>query len=76
MIRFPRMHIADSVANRILNLSDDIQATQNAPPNIPQTASSVAQQGAALDQALQQPVGDVAAIDGIEDAIPLKALDL
>ena len=76
MIRFPRMHIAQSVVNRILNTVDDVQVTENAPPNIPQMANSVAQQGAAIDQATHAPVGDVAPIEGIDDAIALKALDI
>lgn len=64
MIRFPRKHIADSVSERIM------QVAQNMDPN------SVQQQGARLEQALQQPIGDVAPIEGIEDMIALKALDV
>ena len=65
MIRFPKKHIADSVADRI------VQATMQM-----EQANPVQQQGAALDMALQQPVGDMAPIEGIEEMIPLKALDL
>ncbi len=32
--------------------------------------------GARLEQALATPVGDVAPIEGIEDAIPIRALNL
>jgi len=63
MIRLPRKHIADSVAERVAAIKQ-------------QQANSVAGQGLRLDQALQQPVGDVAPIEGIEDAITLKALDI
>ena len=76
MIRFPRMHIAESVVNRILNAADDIQTTEMAPPNIPQMPGNVAQQGAAIDQATHAPVGDVAPIEAIEDALTARALDL
>ena len=62
MIRFPQKHMADSVVERIMAATQQI--------------NSVQAQGQQLDQALQQPIGDVAAIDGIEDAIPLRALDL
>jgi hypothetical protein len=69
------MHIAESVVNRILNAADDVQSVQNAPPSLP-NSPNIQQQGAALDAAVAQPVGDVAPIEGIEDAIPLRALDL
>ena len=62
MIRFPRKHIADSVAERI------IQAAQK--------MDSVEMQGARLDQALAQPPGQMAPVEGIEDAIVAKALDI
>ena len=62
MIRFPRKHIADQVAERIAAIEKKM--------------NSVQAQGARLDQALQQPVGDVAPIEGIEDVIALKALDI
>ena len=62
MIRFPQKHIADSVLERIM-------AAQ-------QQMSSVQAQGQRLDMALQAPVGDVAPMEGIEDAITMKALDI
>ena len=64
MIRFPSRHIADSVAQRIMDVEKKING------------NSVAAQGARLEQAMQQPVADVAPIDGIETAIPARALDL
>ena len=64
MIRFPRKHIADDVADRIMAVQKRM------------TANQVSSQGEQLDQALQQPVGDVAPIEGIEDAVALRALDL
>ena len=74
-IRFPRMHIAESVVNRILNVANDVQVPQNAPPSIPASPNLI-QQGAQLDQALMAPVGDVAPVDNVEDALVGKALDL
>ena len=62
MIRFPQKHIADSVLERIMLAQ--------------QQMSSVQGQGARLDMALQQPVGDVAPMEGIEDAITMKALNI
>lgn len=68
MIKFPKMHIAESVVNRILNVADGIpaqasQAVQNPPPPIvPETA----QQGAMLDAQLATPPTD--ALPGLDQA--------
>lgn len=58
-IRFPRMHIAESVANRLLNLADDMRtggfippAEPTPPPEVP---GATALEGAKLDQALGTP---------------------
>lgn len=64
MIRFPSRPMADRVADRIMAIEKKMNA------------NSVQAQGQQLDAALQQPIGDVAPIEGIEDAIALKALDL
>lgn len=53
-IRFPRMHIAASVTNRILNVADGIPSAAPAaiaPPAMP----DVATQGAVLDAQLATP---------------------
>lgn len=54
-LRFPKMHIADSVVNRILNASDEIEVAvaPAMPPSIP---ADPAEQGAVIDEALQTPV--------------------
>lgn len=59
-IRFPKMHIATSVVNRIQNAFDGIQAAQAIPsvPNVPQMPDS-----SLIDQKLNAPVGDVPPID-------------
>ena len=64
MIRIPRKHIADSVSERIMAVEKKLAANQ------------VQAQGIQLEEALAAPVGDVAPIEGIEDAISLRALDL
>ena len=64
MIRFPRKHVADSVAERIINAEKRLNA------------NSVAAQGAKLEKALAQPAGEMAAPDGVEDAIAGRALGL
>jgi len=66
MINFPKHHLADEVIARIVMNAKRAQAESN----------SVKAQGMQLDQALQQPIGDVAPMEGIEDAITLKALNL
>ncbi len=72
MIRFPQKHIADSVAERIMAAQQ--QAAQQ--QEMVFQENSVAVQGAKLDKALAQPVGDVAAIEGIEEAIAARAMDI
>lgn len=59
-IRFPTMHIAESVTNRILNVWDDLQAADQpamtpTPPAAPNTPQGVEIQGAQLDAALSTP---------------------
>ena len=65
-IKFPKMHIAESVVNRLMNLADDLpepQAATAAPvPTVPNTAL----QSIDLDQALAQPVSG--ALPGIDQA--------
>lgn len=61
-IRFPKRHIADDVVERI---------TQAA-----QRIDKVELQGMQLEQALSQPPGQMASVEGIEDAIVGKALSL
>lgn len=58
-IRFPKMHIAESVANRIMNLADDMRAGGFIPPGeqspVPDVPAMPALEGAKLDQALETP---------------------
>lgn len=71
MIRFPELHIATSVVNRILNANRDILKAQAAPvgsavPSVPDSAPL----GAALDGAIAEPTAAVAGTDPLmaEDA--------
>ena len=69
MIRFPQKHIADNVAERILNVQQQMQLQQK-------QALGVEAQGQRLDQALQQPIGDVAPIEGMDEAFAMKAMNI
>lgn len=63
MIRFPKMHIATSVVNRILNAADDLEPPRAAPvPHAPAVPDPTAE-GAAIDRALASPPGPVPPID-------------
>ena len=67
MIKFPKIHIATSVVNRILNMADGIpdvgsQATRTAEPQVPDTAT----QSLALDSKLS--LGPPGALPGIDQA--------
>jgi len=63
-MRFPKQHIADQVAERILKVEKQL------------AANSVQAQGVALEQALRQPPGDMLPLPDIEAMIPARALDL
>lgn len=72
-IRFPRMHIATSVQNRIINMASAIgpQVSELPAPAVPDATK----EGAKLDQALSQPPGDMAAPAGAEEAVAAAALE-
>lgn len=65
-MRFPHIHLATSVVNRIKNLAADMPAEPTRPPQLP----NVAAQGVQLDQALAQPVQGVPVPPGTDtDAV-------
>ena len=73
-MRFPKMHIAQSVTNRIMNIANKVQpATGQAtmPPAVPQPQAM----GKAIDQALAQPPGAMAAPPGAEGIVTAAALE-
>jgi hypothetical protein len=61
MMRFPRMHIAESVVNRILNTYDGVQDLTAPVMDEPPPAPNPAEDGAMLTEALRvtRPVGSV-----------------
>lgn len=66
MIRFQQRPMVDRVSERLASIIDKQRAQAN----------SVAGQSAKLDAALQQPIADVAGVDGMEDAVVMKALGI
>ncbi len=72
-MRFPRMHIAQSVTNRILNLAEGIeQQNPGVSLRVPPTLNTP--QGQALDQALSQPINAVPVPVGTDAAIAGEAV--
>jgi len=66
-IRFPKMHIAQSVVNQILNVADGIPARTQAAPTLPPPAvPNTVEQSSQLDRLLAQPTSD--ALPGIDQA--------
>lgn len=69
MIKFPKVHIATSVVNRILNIADGIpdsgsQAVRTAPePSVPETSA----QSLMLDETLATPLPGLPGIDQAPD---------
>lgn len=70
-MRFPHIHLATSVVNRIKNIAQDIEALPAMPPQLP----NVAVQGARLDQALAEPVQGVPAPPGSDTEAVAASLD-
>lgn len=71
-MRWPRMHIAASVQNRIMNAADNIAPaiSTSLPPDVPQPQ----EMGKALDQALSTPPVAAAAPADSEEAIAAGAI--
>lgn len=74
MIRFPRLHLATSVVNRILNVHDGIEAQRAAATDRMPEDPEAAAEGAALDQKLNAPQPPVTADDPTAAAIALRNL--
>ena len=72
-IRFPRMHMAASVTNRILNIADGMplpQPSLAAPPTLP----DIEQQGEVLDAQLETPLTPTELPAGADGAVVDAAL--
>ena len=81
-MRFPKMHIAQSVLNRLTNFSNGLES-QSAPPVLPYQVPQAQEMGKALDQALAQPAQpvsapgeDVAVAAALEGTSPAEALTM
>lgn len=75
MIKFPRMHIAQSVQNRILNIVNRVPpSTDLAPPLLP-TVTDPTIQGEDIDAAVSAPAGGAALPPGGEDVMLAAALE-
>jgi hypothetical protein len=73
LIRFPRMHIAASVVNRILNVADDLPQRVDIGDRSP-TSMETASEGVALDAKIQQPLAPVSAEPPLAEQVALKTL--
>lgn len=72
-IRFPRMHVAQSVVNRILNVADELVAQRAPAVPEPHPAPEPADPtipGAELDLALREPLAPMPPIDEGNPADP------
>ena len=74
-IRFPKMHIAESVSNRILNIADGLPSAVTMPlPMSAPVPPDVPGQGEALDAQLQTPPGPAELPAGADGAVVSAAL--
>lgn len=72
MIRFPKMHIASSVVNRILNAADELESRYPPPvaapaPSTPGVAADTSGQSLALDAAISAPLGELPPLEASPD---------
>lgn len=66
-MRFPQIHIAESVVNRILNVADELEPVGQADINAPPPVTDPTRQSAALDLALAQPQPGMPPLDQAPD---------
>ncbi len=68
-IKFPTMHIAESVVNRILNVSDELAAASAAPPAPPVAPEPVVPDTQLQSEELNAAIAsDVPALPGLSDS--------
>ena len=72
-IRFPRIHLAESVSNRILNIADGVPSSPVL-PMAPPIQPDVPAQGAVLDAQLQTPPVPTELPEGADGAVLSSAL--
>lgn len=77
-MKFPKMHIAASVVNRILNAKDEIEAgrmtSEPTEPTIPPSVPDPAMEGAQLDLNLAQPTPPMAGPEIAEEDLTSTVL--
>jgi hypothetical protein len=73
-IRFPKMHIAQSTANRILNIADGLPAVAPIPIPAP-VMPEIDDQGEALTAQLQTPLAPTELPGGTDGAVVEAALN-
>ena len=73
MIKFPKMHIAESVVNRILNAADDVAPA--APDEMPMEPAVPVPQGEALDAALATPPAEMPPLEDNPEGDTANALE-
>lgn len=74
-IRFPKMHIATSVSNRILNIADGLPSIVPAVGTQPPMLPDVGLQGDALNQQLNTPLPATELPGGTDGAVVDAALN-
>lgn len=73
-MRFPKMHIAQSVANRILNIANEVRPTEIAPGVVPHIPDSSIL-GKKIDKALSQSGVAATPAPGAENAMLQAGLE-
>lgn len=66
-MRFPQIHIAESVVNRLLNMADDLEPVSDVSLNAPPPVVDPTRQSLQLDQALQEPAPGMPPLDETAD---------
>lgn len=74
MIRFPRMHIAQSVVNRIINTANQVRPQQDLPPPHVPAVPDPGEQGEKIEDALSTSPGPMHSPAGAEAAMLEAAL--
>ena len=73
-IRFPQIHIAESVSNRILNIAQGLPTGAGVNPQQPQMSPSVLDQSAQLNAQINTPPGPAELPAGADGAVVGAAL--
>jgi hypothetical protein len=66
-MKFPKLHIATSVVNRILNVADGLPSGAPAMPAPEPRLPNTSDQSALLDAKLESPIGELPGLDQAPD---------